>query len=152
MKRTEFDLANTARECVEMILPLADERRITILTELSPAGCHGDPERVAQVVLNLLTNAVQHNKDGGEIRISTNPTNGSAVLAVSDNGPGIAPEHLPHLFKRFYRADAARTASQGRSGLGLAISSAIVAAHGGSLEVESKTGNGSAFTVRLPVT
>jgi two-component system OmpR family sensor kinase len=133
-----------------MIRPLADERRITIRSELSPAMCHGDPERVAQVVLNLLTNAVQHNKVGGEICVSTKPVNGSAALIVSDNGPGIAPEHLPHLFKRFYRADAARTASQGRSGLGLAISSAIIHAHGGSIEVESKVGDGSSFIVRLP--
>ncbi len=152
MKRIPFDLANTTRECVEMIRPLADKRRITIRAELSTAGCHGDPERVAQVVLNLLANAVQHNKDGDEICVSTNLVNGSAALAVSDNGPGIAPEHLPHLFKRFYRADAARTSSQGRSGLGLAISSAIIHAHGGSIEVKSNVGNGSEFTVRLPVT
>jgi signal transduction histidine kinase len=103
-------------------------------------------------VLNLLTNAVQHNKDGGEIRVLTKHINGSATLTVSDNGPGIAPEHLPHLFKRFYRADAARTTSQGRSGLGLAISSAIIHAHGGNIGVESKVGEGSVFTVRLPVT
>ncbi len=150
MKRIPFDLANTTRDCVEMMRPLADERRITIRSELSPAGCHGDPERVAQVVLNLLTNAVQHNKVGGKIRVLTNPSNGSATLIVSDNGHGIAPEHLPHLFKRFYRADAARTSSQGRSGLGLAISSAIIHAHGGSIEVESHIGNGSSFIVRLP--
>ena len=152
MKRIRFDLANTTRECVEMIRPLADERRITIRTELLPTGCHGDSERVAQVVLNLLTNAVQHNKDEGEIRVMTQHINGSAVLVVSDNGDGIAPERMPHLFKRFYRADAARTASLGRSGLGLAISSAIIHAHGGSIEVESKVGEGTAFTVRLPVT
>ena len=152
MKRIRFDLANTTRECVEMIRPLADERRITIRAELLPAACHGDSERMAQVVLNLLTNAVHHNKDGGEIRVSTKHINGSTALAVSDNGPGIAPEHLPHLFKRFYRADAARTSSQGRSGLGLAISSAIIHAHGGSIEVKSNVGDGSEFTVRLPVT
>ena len=152
MKRIRFDLANTTRECVEMIRPLADERRITIRTELLPAGCHGDSERVAQVALNLLTNAVQHNKNGSQIHIVTKHINGSAVLIVSDTGPGIASEHLPHLFKRFYRADAARTSSQGRSGLGLAISSAIVNAHGGSIGVESKVGEGSVFTVRLPVT
>lgn len=152
MKRIRFDLANTTRESIEMIRPLAEERRITIRAELLPAGCHGDSERIAQVVMNLLTNAVHHNKDGGEIRVTTKPMNGSAALIVSDSGPGIAPEHLPHVFKRFYRADAARTSSQGRSGLGLAISLAIVHAHGGSIEAESKVGEGSSFTVRLPVT
>lgn len=152
IKRTRFDLANTTREGVEGIRPLAAERGITIRLELLPAGCHGDSERVSQVVLNLLTNAVHHNNDGGEIRVATQHDNGFAVLVVSDNGPGVAPEHLPHLFKRFYRADAARTASQGRSGLGLAISSAIVHAHGGSIEVKSSVGGGSEFTVRLPTT
>lgn len=152
MKRIRFDLANTARESVEMIRPLAEERGITIHAELLPVGCHGDPERIAQVLMNLLTNAVHHNKTGGEIRVTTKPLNSSAMLIVSDNGLGIAPEHLPHVFKRFYRADAARTSSQGRSGLGLAISSAIIQAHGGDIEVESKVGEGSSFTVRLPVT
>ncbi len=151
MKRVRFDLADATRECVEMVRPLADERRIVIRLELSPAGCHGDPERVAQVVLNLLTNAVQHNNDNGAIVVSTNPNNGFSTLIVSDSGPGIAPEHLPHLFKRFYRADGARTSSQGRSGLGLAISSAIIHAHGGSIEVNSNVGDGSQFTVRLPL-
>jgi two-component system OmpR family sensor kinase len=106
---------------------------------------------VAQVVLNLLTNAVQHNNDNGAIVVSTNPNNGFSTLIVSDSGSGIAPEHLPHLFKRFYRADGARTSSQGRSGLGLAISSAIIHAHGGSIEVNSNVGDGSQFTVRLPL-
>ena len=152
MKRIRFDLANTTRESIEMIRPLAEERRITIRAELFAAGCHGDSDRIAQVLMNLLTNAVHHNKDGGEIRVTTKPVNGSAVLIISDNGPGIAPEQLPHVFKRFYRADAARTSSQGRSGLGLAISAAIVHAHGGSIEAESKVGEGSSFIVRLPMT
>jgi heavy metal sensor kinase len=150
MKRIQFDLARTTGESIELIRPLAEERRITIHAELSTANCQGDPERVSQVVLNLLTNALQHNKDGGEVRVKTQNGNGNAVLIVGDNGPGIPPEHLPNVFKRFYRADAARTASQGRSGLGLAISSAIVNAHGGSIEVASKIGAGSEFTMRLP--
>jgi signal transduction histidine kinase len=151
MRRIQFDLARTVSESVELIRPLAEERRITIRTELGAANCLGDPERVSQVVLNLLTNALQHNKDGGEVCVKTHNGNGNAVLTVADNGPGIPAEHLPNVFKRFYRADAARTSSQGRSGLGLAISSAIVNAHGGSIEIESKVGEGSAFTMRLPV-
>jgi two-component system, OmpR family, sensor kinase len=150
MRRIQFDLARTVGENIEMIRPLAHERRITIRAELGDASCQGDPERVSQVITNLLTNALQHNVDGGEVRVQTRTEEGRAVLVVADNGPGIASEHLPNVFRRFYRADAARTASQGRSGLGLAISSAIVNAHGGSIEVESKIGAGSTFIVRLP--
>lgn len=149
MTRVRFDLANPARDCVEMLLPLASERQIKIRAQLAPAACHGDAERVAQVIVNLLTNAVNHHRDGGEIQIVTKADNGSALLIVSDNGPGISPEHLPFIFNRFYRADTARTVSQGRSGLGLAISKAIVEAHGGTIDVSSKIGAGSVFTVRL---
>ena len=73
-----------------------------------------------------------------------------AVLTVSDNGPGISAEHLPHIFDRFYRVDSARTAGQGRTGLGLAITKAIIQAHGGTIEVVSEAGRGTTFTVRLP--
>jgi heavy metal sensor kinase len=150
LKRMRFDLANPARDCVEMLLPLAGARRIRIQAQLLPAACHGDPERIAQVITNLLTNAINYNQDGGEIQISTQADNGSAFLIIADNGPGISAEHLPRIFDRFYRVDAARTSSQGRSGLGLAISQAIVAAHGGVIEVSSKVGAGTRFTVRLP--
>ena len=151
LRRAPFDLANTVRDCVELIEPLAKQRAIMIQHDLSPCETLGDSERLAQVVTNLLSNAVNHNKPGGEIRVATRWVNGTAVLTVSDNGPGITPEHLPRIFERFYRADTARTSTQGRSGLGLAISKAIVEAHGGSIDVQSQLGNGSTFTVRLPL-
>ena len=88
---------------------------------------------------------------GGAVEISTKAENGAAFLTVADNGDGISAEHLPRIFDRFYRVDSARTSSQGRSGLGLAISKAIIEAHGGNIEATSKTGTGSVFTVRLPM-
>lgn len=97
-----------------------------------------------------LTNAIHHNRDGGLVRITTSHGDGEVLLTVADNGPGIAAEHLPRIFDRFYRADAARTTSQGRAGLGLAISKVIVDAHGGTLEVSSQLGPGATFTFRLP--
>ncbi|HEX5221205.1 MAG TPA: heavy metal sensor histidine kinase [Verrucomicrobiae bacterium] len=151
LRRAPFDLANTARDSVELLRPLARLREIAIHGELSPCEMLGDSERLGQVVTNLLSNAINHNKEGGEIRISTRWETRTAVLTVSDNGPGITPEHLPRIFERFYRADAARTSTQGRSGLGLAISKAIVEAHGGSIDVQSRVGIGSTFTVRLPL-
>jgi signal transduction histidine kinase len=101
--------------------------------------------------MNLLTNAVHYNREGGEVRIATRREQGFGVIEVSDTGIGIAPEHLPRIFERFYQADASRARSQGNAGLGLAISKAIIEAHGGSIEAASEAGKGTTFRVRLPV-
>ncbi len=150
MNRAPLDLARTAAECIEQVRPLAAGRGIAIRADCGTAECSGDGERLAQVLTNLLINAIHYNKEGGEVRVTTTRENGFVQLAVADTGMGIAPEHLPHIFERFYRADPARTAAEGRAGLGLAIAKAIVEAHGGSIEVRSEPGTGSTFTVRLP--
>jgi heavy metal sensor kinase len=150
MKRLKFDLSQTARNCVELIRPMADERSIKIHCELSPLECVGDSERIAQVITNLLTNAIQYNQAGGGVRLMAQSQNGMAMLAVSNTGRGIPAEDLPHLFERFYRADQSRTS--GNTGLGLAISRAIVEAHGGTIEVASRPDAGTTFTIRLPLT
>ena len=145
-----FDLAEETRVCVDLVRSLALERRLTLKTELAPAPCHGDARRIGQVITNLLTNAIHYSLADGEVCVSTVVQNGSAILIVADNGIGIDPADLPHVFERFYRADRARSRSEGRSGLGLAISKAIVDAHGGTIEVRSQPGKGSIFTLRLP--
>lgn len=150
MKRHRVDLVRTAAECIEQIRPLAETRRISIISELAPAECVGDSERLAQVITNLLANAVYYNHEGGEVRVRSRQEGNFCVIEVVDDGPGIATEHQANVFKRFYRVDAARTMSQGRSGLGLAISKAIVEAHGGAIELASEAGRGAAFTVRFP--
>lgn len=150
LQHERLDLADCARAAVELVHPLADERGLAIRCDLTPAEAPGDAQRLGQVITNLLTNAIHYNQAGGEVRIATSSGNGFAILAVTDTGPGIAPENVPHLFKRFYRADKSRTRANGRSGLGLAICKAIVDAHGGSLEVDSVLGKGTTFTVRLP--
>jgi len=149
MKRLQFDLAQTARDCVELVRPLADERGVKFSTELAPLEITGDPERLAQVLTNLLTNAVQYNNENGEAKISVKSENGMAVLTVSDNGAGIPAQDLPRVFERFYRADKSR--SSGNAGLGLAISKAIVEAHGGTVEVTSEMDKGTTLIVRLPL-
>jgi heavy metal sensor kinase len=152
LKREALDLAHIASDCIELVRPLAEARRMTLHTDFQRAACRGDGDRLALVVTNLLTNAIHYGSEGGAVRIATRNGKDSVMLSVADNGPGIATEHLPHLFERFYRADAARTSAQGRNGLGLAISKGIVEAHGGALEVSSAPGEGATFTMRLPAT
>ena len=149
MQRQPFDLSKVAADCVADVLPLAEARGVKIMAELSPLEITGDSGRLAQVVTNLLTNAIQYNQPDGEVRVKLESPAGLAVLTVTDTGQGIAPENLPAVFGRFYRADPSRTGA-GNSGLGLAICKAIVEAHGGTIEVASGEAAGTTFTVRLP--
>lgn len=110
-----------------------------------------DPARIGQVLGNLLSNALRHTPPGGAVALSVTPVGDGVHLTVADNGEGIAPEHLPHVFERFFRADSARDRGHGGTGVGLAISQAIAKAHGGALTVASRgPGTGAAFTLRLP--
>ena len=151
MKRERFDLSRVVRECVELVRPLAAERGIKIQSDVSSLECHGDAERIGQVVTNLLTNAIHFNRDQGEVRLSARTEGDAVCLTVADTGQGIPAEDIPQLFERFYRVDKSRSRIQGRNGLGLAISKAIIDAHGGSIEVSSQPGVGTTFTVRLPI-
>lgn len=150
LKRLRFDYAKTIAESIELVKALVEEKQVKILPELEPLVITGDSERLAQVVLNLLTNAIQYNKPGGEVRVKLEARNGLAILEISDTGQGIMSEDLLRVFERFYRADKSRTGN-GNSGLGLSICKAIVEAHGGTIEVASQVDAGTTFTVRLPV-
>lgn len=150
LSRETVDLSRVARETLELVQPLADERRVALHEALSTVACTGDPVRIAQVVTNLLTNAVLHNKAGGEVWVETKMEAGFATVLIRDNGPGIPPDDLPRIFERFYRADKARASATGGTGLGLAIAKAIVDALGGSIGVISESGAGTCFEVRLP--
>ena len=132
-----------------MVKPIADERGVNIVAELSPLEITGDSERLAQVVTNLLTNAIQYNHDGGEARVKLESQNGLAILTVSDNGDGSSTREWPRWVERFYRADSSR--SSGNAGLGLAISKAIVEAHGGTIDAVSQEDAGTTFRVKLPI-
>jgi signal transduction histidine kinase len=150
LKRLRFDFSQTVADCAELVQPLAEERGVKIISEISPQEITGDSERLAQVVTNLLTNAIQYNHSEGEVRVKLESASGLAVLTIADTGQGIAAEDLPRVFGRFFRADKSRTGA-GNSGLGLAITKAIVEAHGGTIEVASVEDAGTTFTVRLPV-
>lgn len=109
-----------------------------------------DPDRLLQVLTNLVTNAVRHGGDDALIRISGRRAFDGVAIAVADTGPGIPPEELPHVFDRLYRGHGARTGTSGGAGLGLSIAASLVRAMGGDISVASPPGGGATFTVRLP--
>ena len=149
-----LDLAAVAREAVESLAePARREAGVTILCNAPrvPLPAIGDRPRLVQVAQNLLRNAIRHTPEGGLIMVEAalgDPH--TTILRVTDTGEGIPPEHLPHVFERFYRADAARTRASGGAGLGLAIARELVEAMGGAIIVTSPAGEGASFTIRLP--
>lgn len=110
-----------------------------------------DPERVHQVLFNLLDNALRFTPAGGRVTVSASRHDGTVDVAVADTGPGISAEHLPRLFERFYRIDSARSRNEGGTGIGLAIARSVVEAHGGKIWAESEPGKGAVFTFELPI-
>ncbi|HWD20428.1 MAG TPA: ATP-binding protein [Verrucomicrobiae bacterium] len=145
------DLAEIVSDAVELVRPLAEPRRIKFHAKLAPSLVTVDAERFGRAVINLLTNAIQYNREDGEIWLTLETQNGLAILTVRDTGPGIAAEHLPHVFERFYRADPSRSDVTAHAGLGLAIAKSIVQANSGTIEAASSAGEGAAFTIRLPL-
>jgi two-component system phosphate regulon sensor histidine kinase PhoR len=107
-------------------------------------------ELIVQAVANLVHNAIKYSPSGSKVVVRGYRSNGSVTIAVEDRGTGIEPQHLPRLFERFYRVDRARSREMGGTGLGLAIVKHIAQAHGGSVDVESRLGEGSTFSLRIP--
>jgi two-component system phosphate regulon sensor histidine kinase PhoR len=108
-----------------------------------------DPRRLEQILINLLGNAVKFNREGGCVTVSHLQANGFHRIQIIDTGEGIAPEHLPRIFERFYRTDTARSRELGGTGLGLAIVKHLARLHKGEAKVESVIGQGSTFTIKL---
>jgi heavy metal sensor kinase len=136
----------------ERVAERAASQRVELVLE-APRRCpvRGDSTWLMQLVLNLVDNALRHTPAGGRITLTAVCSSTVAAVSVSDTGPGIAPEHLPRLFERFYRADDARSRATGGVGLGLAICEWIARAHHGELSVRSEVGRGSVFTLQLPL-
>jgi heavy metal sensor kinase len=147
-----FDLRRTVEECVALLTPLAEEHGVTFQLDLQPVQFVGDADRLAQVVTNLLSNAINYNREQGRVQVTLarDERTHDVVLTVADTGMGIAPEDLEGIFARFYRVDKARSRLFGGSGLGLPICQHIVEAHGGSITCHSVMHTGTTFVVRLP--
>ncbi|CAM4267837.1 sensor histidine kinase [Paenibacillus tarimensis] len=153
LQRKQTSLARILLDMQPQLKLLAASRSLELnLPEEDPVPAFLNADKIRQVLLNLYHNAVQHSDpDTGRISVTLERERDMAVIKVSDNGSGIDPVHLPHLFDRFYRSDSSRTRKYGGAGLGLAISKSITEAHGGSIEVSSSPGAGSTFTVCLPI-
>jgi len=148
---TKFDLSPLLEECVQVMQSRAAEEQITLTVEV-PAGfppVEADRDKLKQVVLNLVSNAIKYNCPKGSVSISAAPEGEFWILSVCDTGLGIPEKSLPHLFEKFYRVSAYEGKAPG-TGLGLSICKQIVSGHGGSIEVKSRPGEGTTFTVHLP--
>jgi len=145
-------LRDLADAVIEELAPQAREKNMTVAVEMPDAlpFVRADRERLRQVFTNLLDNALKYTPDGGRVGVSARLAGEEIECCVSDNGPGIAAEHLPRIFERFYRVDKARSRELGGTGLGLSIVKHIVQAHGGRVWAESAPGQGSRFCFTLP--
>lgn len=153
LERRPVEVSEVARMAIEAIRPQAEaaglELSLDLPSDLPPVAA--DPHRIGQVLRNLLNNALEFTPRGGQITLTARLDGGWVCLEVGDSGPGIAPEQLPFVFERFYRADPSRARATGGAGLGLAIVKQLVEAHGGRVWVKSTPGTGSWFGFTLPV-
>ena len=152
MSKEPINVNGAISQVILLVKNAANEKNITIRTAVSSNPViFGDEDQFIQMLINLFDNAVKYSGEGSEVVISTVIEDDSCVLTVSDNGIGIAKEHLERLFERFYRVDKARSREQGGTGLGLAIVKHIVLSFGGTIDVDSEVGRGSKFTVKIPL-
>ena len=148
----DVDLETVAQPIVASFEQQAANKGISLeMGALRPVRVEADPDRLAQVFVNLIDNALRHTSEGGRIRVEIDARDSDALVRVRDTGEGIPYRDLPHIFERFYVVDRSRTRGTGGAGLGLAIVKGIVDAHGGSIAAESMLGRGTAFTIRLPI-
>lgn len=153
LHRARLDVATLIRGTVEGLQVVAVAKGVTLTADLPqrPLALIGDADRLGQVLANILDNALQHTPPGGRVSVSGEYRRGGILITVADTGDGIGPEHLPHVFERFYREDASRNRDSGGSGIGLTIARAIVEAHSGTITAASAgPGAGSTFEVWLP--
>ncbi len=154
LETSRFDLHKLIEESADVVLQQADDKNVSIRIGGEKFTANADRGKVKQVLLNLLTNAIKYNREGGEIHIHMKPAMAGeqpmVQVAVQDTGYGISKEHQKHMFEKFYRVSDTAGFTQG-TGLGLAIAKHIIEAHGGQIHLESEQGVGSTFAITIPV-
>ncbi|MBP1694728.1 MAG: two-component sensor histidine kinase [Chloroflexi bacterium] len=156
LERTPTDVMELLQRIAERFTPPAALCDIALSVQQTediksnPPVLNLDPARLEQILGNLLSNALRYTPDGGKIILRMSRVNGAVQISISDNGPGIPEQELPHIFERFYRADRSRSRSEGGSGLGLTIARQLAEAHGGSLTAANAPDGGAVFTLSLP--
>lgn len=146
-----LDLHAMIAGVIDAMRPMADSKELQLrLDGEGPVLVMGDEGRLRQALINLVDNALKYTPEGGTVVVRVGQQDLAPTVSVEDTGIGIPPEHLPHVFDRFYRVDKARTRAQGGTGLGLSIAQSIVTAHGGTIEIVSALGRGTICTVTLP--
>src|SRR6185312_28460 len=151
LEKGPLALDDLVRERVSAHAEQFRARSIALTHAVAPARVVGDPERLGQAVDNLLSNALRYTDPGGRVTVTLDARGSEATVTVADTGVGIAPEYLGRVFDRFWRAPGARARAAEGSGVGLALVSELVRAHGGTVEVSSPPGDGTSFQVRLPL-
>jgi signal transduction histidine kinase len=150
-EKAPVDMSRLAEDLTRQMRLVAAEKDVQVEAHTNgPATVSGDEQRLGELLLILLDNSVKYTKHGGKVDVSVVQQDGQVRVAVADNGHGIPPEALPHIFDRFYRADKARSREMGGTGLGLAIAKWIAEGHGGKVEIQSAPEQGTTVTVDLP--
>lgn len=146
------DLGEKTERAAEMLEPLLEEKNLHFVKELAPdlPLRQLDPDRLNQILYNLITNAIRYTTPGTAILLKTEAAGENVRLLIADEGPGIAPEDLPHVFEQFYRGDKSRNRALGGSGIGLSLAKSFVEAQGGSIRAENRKNGGAAFIVEFP--
>jgi len=148
IRKDKININTLINDCIDLVTPVANETRIIIKNNSSDVLINADYEKISQVVINLLMNAIQYNIFNGAVDISTSVENGLCLIEIKDTGIGIEEDKIDYIFERFYRIDPSR--KSGNSGLGLSICRAIVTAHAGTIKVKKLIPNGSHFIIELP--
>ncbi len=152
---SRFDLSELIDEVIVLLDDQASDKKVCVYTEDSLPEClpvEAEADRIKQILINLIDNAIKYNKEGGKVSVTAYRLNPQRVqIVVKDNGPGIAPEAQKRIFERFYRVDTGRSRSLGGTGLGLSIVKHIAQLYGGEATVESEPGKGSSFIVTMNI-
>ncbi|MCY6959883.1 sensor histidine kinase [Clostridium brassicae] len=151
LNKTKFNISSEIEKVIESFRPSFHKKGAQIISKVVPNSyVKMDRDKLKQIMYNLISNAYRFIDDEGTVKVSLKHIKEYLVIEVKDNGLGISEENLPHIFERFYRSDVSRNKETGGTGIGLTITKAFVEAHGGIIDVKSKLGNGTVFTIKFP--